>query len=265
MIARQNKNYCKEKTPKSIKTYDFSDLEKVVLVLMGDEHIGSIYYNKDEHKRILDWCYEERDPIILMGDELETATRDSVGAGIFEQDEIVQEQFEFCENLYKPFADEGLLLGIHIGNHEQRVFNHSGVNLSKMLAKNLNVNYLGAGAVSYIKVGSQKYWVYTTHGNAGSRMPHTKVKSVLDIQNMIEGMDVYGMGHLHQLSHHIKNVYTVNRKKRKIEERQIHFVLTGTFLNHWGSYAHTKNMEPARIGCPKIKLTGDAHQIRISL
>ena len=70
------------------------DVDKQTIALIGDEHIGSKYHAEDELKENLEWCYEHGVPIILMGDEMETATKTSVGAGIYEQEDIVQEQLE---------------------------------------------------------------------------------------------------------------------------------------------------------------------------
>ena len=240
------------------------DKDKVIIVPMGDEHIGSQFYDGDTHLRNVEWCYENETPIILMGDEMETATRDSVGAGVFEQDEIVQEQLEKVEKIYKPLAEKGLILGVHIGNHEARVYNHSGANLSKILAKLLNTKYLGVGAISNIKVGNQNYTLYTTHGHSGSRLPHTKIKAVLDLANMID-TDIYAMGHLHALDHHIRNMYSFDKRSKSLKEQQKHFILTGSYLNHWGGYAHVKGLEPARKGSPKIKLSGLEKRVRVSL
>ena len=240
------------------------DVDKQTIVLMGDEHIGSKFYNEDEHKRNIDWCLENSIPIILMGDELETATKTSVGAGVFEQSNIVQEQLEKCVKLYKPLADNGLILGNHVGNHEARVYKHSGTDLSKILSIMLGIKYLGVGAVTMLRVGDQTYTLYTTHGNSGARMPHTKIANVLKMQKMID-VDIYAAGHVHQLSHHVQNYYKVNKRKRTIIEAQKHYILTGSYLNHWGGYAHIMNMEPARIGSPKLKLGGLERSIRVSL
>ncbi len=240
------------------------DVDKLTLVCMGDEHIGSQFYDEDTHLENLEWCYKNKSPIILMGDTMETATKDSVGAGVFEQDEIVQEQLEKAEKIYKPLAEKGLILGNHIGNHEARVYNHSGANLSKILAKLLGIKYLGVGAISNIKVGKESYTLYTTHGHSGSRLPHTKIKAVLDLSNMID-TEIYAMGHLHALDHHIRNMYSFDKRNKKIMEKQKHFILTGSYLNHWGGYAHIKGLEPARKGSPKIKLSGLEHRIRVSL
>lgn len=254
-----------EKTRKTIRRYAFPDKEKLILVPMGDEHIGNLHYDEETHRKHVDWCGEKGAYVILMGDTLETATKTSVGAGVFEQDEIVEEQYEKACEIYQPLADAEQILGIHIGNHEMRVFKNSGANLTRMLAKQLNIPYLGLGAVTQIKVGKQNYFIYTTHGTSGARLPHTKIKSALDIQNMIEDIDVYAMGHLHALDHHVKNVYCLDKRNRQISERQIHFLLTGAYLSHWGSYAHAKNYSPARKGSPKIKLSGLEKRIRVSL
>lgn len=240
------------------------DLEKLTLVLMGDEHLGSKFYNEYEHLTNVEWCYETKTPIILMGDELETATKTSIGAGVFEQDEIVQGQLEKAVAIYKPLADEGLILGNHIGNHEARVYNNSGANLSKILSQMLGVPYLGAGAAHIFRVGNQSYTLYTTHGASGARLPHTKIANTIKMNQMIDS-EIYAQGHLHQLSHHVQNFYKINKSTRQIEEAQKHYILTGSYLDHWDSYAHTANMEPSRKGSPKLKLSGKEHRIRVSL
>jgi len=145
-----------------------------------------------------------------------------------------------------------------------RVYKHSGANLSKILAQMLDIPYLGVGAAHIIRVGGQSYTMYTTHGSSGARMPHTKIANVLKMQKMIES-EIYAAGHVHQLSHHVQNYYKINKRNKTVEEAQKHYILTGAYLHHWGSYAHVSNMEPARIGSPKLKLSGLEHRIRVSL
>jgi len=247
---------------KKLYVHDY-DKEKLTTILISDEHTGSKFSDQDTLDRNLDWCLENDCPIIHLGDMCETATKDSVGAGVHEQDVEVQRQIERSIQRYKPLADEGLLLGLHIGNHEARVYNHSGTNITRLMAQMLGVPYLGVGAVHYFRVGRERYTLYTTHGNSGARLPHTKIANAIKLSNMID-CEAYAQGHLHQLSHHVQNYYTINKSKRRIEESQKHYILTGSYLKHWGSYAHTSNMEPARIGSPKVKLSGLEHRIRVS-
>ena len=240
------------------------DQEKLVLTPMADEHIGSRYYDEDLHKRNLEWCLNNGAFLILMGDQLETATRDSVGSGVYEQEEILEQQVEHFLHLYKPLAEAELILGMHPGNHELRVYQSSGLNLTKMLSKQLGVPYFGWGKLHYFLVGNQGYSLYTTHGASGARMPHTKIKGALDLANLADA-EIYAMGHLHQLSHHVRNFYQADKRNKKVIEAEKHFLLCGSYLNHWGSYGHVKSYEPMRKGTPKIKLHGEEHIIRVSL
>ena len=237
---------------------------KAVLVPMGDSHIGSRYYDSELHREILSWCLDNHAYIIDMGDLVETATKDSVGAGVFEQTEILQGQIEEAIALYEPLAKEGLLLGMHPGNHEARVFKHSGVDITKLMAQHLGVKYFGWGKLHQFRVGQQNYLIYTTHGASGAVMPHTKIRAALRLADMVDA-DLYCHAHLHQLSHHVRNFYRADLKNKTVVEAQKHFLLTGSFLNHWGSYAHMKAYEPMRKGAPKVKLDGEKKQIRVSL
>ena len=240
------------------------DLDKLVLAFITDIHLGSKYCDRDLLRENLDWVMENDNVYVIDGgDLLETATRDSVGAGIFEQDEIVQEQLEEAKGLYKPLADSGKLLGLHRGNHEYRVFKHSGTNLTKVMAELLGVKYFGDGVLHYFQVGGENYTLYSCHGSSGAKLPHTKIKSCIDLANMVD-VEVYMMGHLHQLSHHTREFYNINKRKRTVEKGQKHFVLGGSYLSHWGSYGQMKGYEMMRKGSAKIKLHGDKHVIRVS-
>lgn len=253
-----------EQPTRKVHYHDYKNLEHLIVCPIGDEHIGSKFYAEKKHKEILEWCEKYKTPIILMGDEMECATKTSVGAGVFEQDDILQQQLERVYATYKPLADKKLVLGIHNGNHSARVFNHAGADMDKILATMLNIPYLGVGAVHIFHVGKQNYTMYTTHGSSGARLPHTKIANTIKMQTMVN-VETYCQGHLHQLSHHVQNFYDVDVRGRKIIEAQKHYVICGSFMSHWGSYAHTSGMEPARIGSPKIKLSGENHRIRVSL
>lgn len=238
--------------------------DKVELMLMGDMHIGSKYYDEKFHKKNIQRCLDRDTYIILMGDQIEAATRESVGAGVYEQSEIIDQQIEHFIDLMQPLKEKELILGMHAGNHEMRLYKSSGLDITRHMAKSLAIPYFSWGKLHYFRVGKQAYKLYTTHGASGATKPHTKIKGVIDLANLVDA-EIYAMGHLHQLSHHIRNYYAANTKNKKVEEQQKHFILTGSYLNHWGSYAHIKSMEPMRKGSPVVRLDGKEHDIRVSI
>ena len=240
------------------------DSDFIELLLIGDEHIGAKNYHSDLHKKVLESSYNDKRYIIHMGDGLETATRNSIGAGIYEQAEIIDKQVNTFQALYQPFVDEKLFLGGHPGNHEMRVFKDEGLNLTRHMYREMKARYFGIAKVSILRVGNQTYTLYTTHGSSGAQLPYTKIKGALDMEKIID-VELYAMGHVHQLSHHVRNYNKPNLRNKTLETKQKHFVLTGSYLDYWDSYAQIKNLEPARMGSPIIKLYGDEHRIKASL
>lgn len=198
--------------------------------------------------------------MIGMGDHLECATKDSIGAGVWEVEEILDRQREeFYEN-HKDLK----ILGLHIGNHEWRVYQHSGLNITKWLCEQLHCKYLGLGMLHVFYVGRQEYTIYTTHGHTYARFPHTKLKAITDLERMILA-DIYVMGHSHQLAYLIREKYIFNSFKKELELREIFYILSGSYLAHWESYAHKRGYEPLKLGSAVVTLYGEERKVEVKL
>lgn len=88
----------------------------VEVVFIGDCHYGSPQFDEPRFLSMIDYCVDNNLYVFLMGDIIEMATRDSVGAGVYEQTENGQSQFETMVDWLKPLADRNLLLGLLQGN-----------------------------------------------------------------------------------------------------------------------------------------------------
>ena len=258
----KNKGYYSGKQKLNIENFD---ADKITIIPFGDNHVGSKYHDEDLFKNHLEYVMETPDTYALfMGDNIDAGTRDSVGASVYEQTEIIDLQMERWKDLVRPLVKKGKVLGTHCGNHEDRVFKQCGVDITRLMANDLGIKYLGWTVHHLFRVGGQSYTLMSMHGSGGSRLPHTKIKAVIDRSNMSD-VEVYLMGHLHQLSHHTRNFYRVNKQRKTVEEGEKHFVLCGSYLTHWGSYAESAGYEMMRKGSPKIKLSGLEHRIKVSL
>lgn len=247
-----------------VNQLDFSDKNSVSIVLQGDPHVGSKTFDEERFKRHVNWALRHNAHWINMGDALEGATRDSVGAGVYEQTEIFEEQIDHYISLVKPLVDAGLFIGSHPGNHEDRAYKSVGIDPTKLIAKLTGTKYLGIGVLHYVRVGNQNYTLYTTHGSSGARMPHTKIKKAIDLEKMVEA-EIYAMGHLHTLSHHSRQYYEFDKRSRTLKPNERHFIITGSYLKHWGSYAHQLGLEPGKLGSAILELNGEEHAIRVKL
>lgn len=239
--------------------------KKVIIVPFGDVHYGCLHTDIKKAKETLKWISETPGVYMIgMGDLLETGTKSSVGGSVFEQSKFLQDQLEDMVSALKPLAKKGKILGLLTGNHEKRVYNEAGLDLTKIIANELGVPYFGDGVFLKLKVGKNNYTAYATHGSSSSKLPYTQIKSVLDLARFID-CDIYMMGHMHSLQHHAQSYYKVDLKDKQVKEYDKHFLITGSYLDYFDSYAESKNLIPGKKGSPKIKLHSDNKEVRVSL
>ena len=143
------------------------------VLFIGDTHLGSPQFDQQKFLNMIDYAKKHSMYVLLMGDLLEMSTRTSIGAGIYEQDLIGQSQHEQMVEWLRPLADRGLILGTHRGNHESRVYQATGVDISKALARELGIPYLADACWSRFSVGKEHYSLYTMHGRTGARFDGT--------------------------------------------------------------------------------------------
>lgn len=238
--------------------------ERPILLPLSDVHLGSPECNEELFMNNMNWAYENKNVyLILEGDLLESSTRGSVGAGVYEQKSNAGSQMERMLSILKPFTDEKRILGLTNGNHEDRIYKMSGVDISRVMASELNVPYFRNGGFFKVKVGKNNYSMYFTHGSSGAVLPWTKIKKTLDLARFIN-VDLYGMGHVHESQVHTQQYLSIDNRSNQVVKEDRYFVLTGHYLN-WEGYAQAKSLVPSKQGTPKIKLHSDNKMIRVSL
>ncbi len=238
---------------------------KVVLVPLGDIHFGHRNCDVEAFEYILKWLYEHKEAyVICMGDLLESATKDSIGAGVFEQTEFMQEQLDKMVAYLKPLADEGRIIGMLDGNHEYRIYKHSGLNPTKIMADMLKTKHFGYSINLRLVINKQSYEIHAQHGSTGAKTIQGKLKACMDTQLHTDS-ELYLMGHCHDLANYKKVYFKQNSRNKVIEEANKIFVLTGGYLRYYDGYAEMKNLLPSLLGSPKIKLHASKHQVRVSI
>ena len=234
------------------------------LLFFGDVHFGHPQCKVQEAKDMLQWALENDVYVILMGDLIEAGTRDSVGDSVYQQKLNPQKQMEEIVEWLKPLAQKNLIIGMHQGNHEYRITKATSIDITKIMAKELNIPYLGYSCWNLLRIGGQNYSMYSTHGSSGSKFKHTKLKAVMDLTQWIDA-DIIAMGHVHSIVSEPVIKQSVSLKNKTVEERKCFVVLTGSYLAWDESYAQMSNMPITKIGSPKAKLFIHRKDVHFSL
>jgi len=231
------------------------------VVFLGDVHYGSPQCDKERFLKMVKYCFEHNIYVLLMGDLIELATRHSVGSGVYEQEFAGQSQYEQMVEWLKPLAKKGLILGTLQGNHEERCYKDSGVNVSKAMARELGVRYLGDACWNVFRVGSQSYTIYSLHGRTGSKFDGTALLALERISASFFA-DLVAMGHAHKLI--TSSVVGQRVVNGSVQEFKKHLLITGGFLKYDGGYGQTLGLPPSKLGAPKVKFFSDKHDLLVS-
>ena len=237
--------------------------DRPIVLPFSDVHLGSPECNEEYFLENLQWAYDNNTYLILNGDLLEASTRTSIGAGVYEQKKHAGSQLEDMIDMLMPFAKDKRILGITNGNHEDRIYQMSGVDITRVMAHELEVPYFRNGGFFKIKVGKYNYKMYFTHGSSGASLPYTKIKKTLDLARYIN-VDLYGNGHVHDEQVHTQEYMSIDTRANQVIKEIRYFVITGHYLNYEG-YAQQKGLVPSKQGTPKIKLHSEEKMIRVSL
>lgn len=254
IIGRPIRLNCQNLICKPNKTY-------AEVIFLGDVHFGSPQCDVKRFLAMIDYCLKNKLYVFLMGDLIEFATRDSIGGGIYEQDFVGQSQYEQMVTWLKPLAKAKLILGLHAGNHEKRCYDKTGIDISKMMARELNVKYLGDACWNTFKVGKQSYTIYSLHGRTGARFDGT---ALLALERISANFfcDLICMGHTHKIVS--SSVLMQRVVGRQVVEHKKTLLITGHYLKYDGGYGQTAGLPPSKLGSPKIKFFSDKKDLFVS-
>lgn len=231
--------------------------EYVNLYPLGDLHIGSPYFDVRVLKQALERIDAERENsrIIIMGDLIESATKTSVGAGVYEQKMMPMEQINKAVEILRPYAD--LIDAVVTGNHEQRIYKMSGVDVMEHFCVKLGIpdRYLGYYGVVKYAWNKRCYNVAVWHGAGGGATTGGALNKI-EKQAAMVFADVFLMGHVHKRAATMRDLYVPDPQNNRINRITQHFVITGSALDHAGSYAEEMGLPPSTKGFPRIKLGG---------
>lgn len=247
---------------------EFSELE---IVPTGDVHYGNPMSSQKHFERHVKSISERPNRYtVLMGDLCESALKDTKG-DIYHQTYTPQEQRDYFIRMLTPIKDK--ILGMVTGNHEARIADRCGVDISRDIGMSLGVPYRAEGIILKVSFGSQTgegkdrpytYFLYATHGYGGARTAAAKSVKVERTSTYVSGCSVYMMGHDHVVNVAARvELEPDNRsfvdssgfETGKVRSRKMHLVKTNSFLK-WAGYAEMGGFAPSDLDAPIIKLAG---------
>ena len=233
---------------------------EVKLIPIGDIHLGSPQCNSELLANTIAYIRQSHAYVIGMGDYMEAATQASPGRSAFEQQLSLDCQYRLCLEFLRPIRSR--ILGLHSGNHEERLRNFADFDLVAQLCADLDCRNLGYSALQVLHVGEQSYRVHSWHGSSGAQFQHTKLAAAAKAKQVSDA-DIYLMGHVHEIGATVQRRFSVDVDGNRID-RKVVVGITGSFMDYDGGYADMKGLIPGKPGVLKLKLYSDRWDIHVS-
>jgi UDP-2,3-diacylglucosamine pyrophosphatase LpxH len=256
--------------------------EKVRIIPIGDIHFGSVSCHERKAYAMRDWCLNNENVYVVgMGDYLEGISKNdprfshkSIAPQYREDlDSILNTQRDRVIDFFKPLADEGRLLFLLEGNHEEKVREKYGYDIYGDICESLDVKRMGYSCFYRITLKPSHTGVvrpliiWAHHGYGGGKKMGASVNSLQDAMSLFEA-DIFLMGHNHKKhGNRFIKAYCTKRGKSNISHRVIIAARTGTFSKTYvqGSttYAEKAGYPPVDLGVVKItaRIRGEGHKL----
>ena len=190
-------------------------------------------------------------------------------ASWMEKSNIVDSQRRRCAEIFAPLKEQGQLIAVGTGNHEEEIHRRHNDDIGRNLCRDMNVPY--AGYQSYIVLKfimsgktTHSIVIHSWHGAGSAQTEGARLMRLVRLVNDIQA-DIYLMGHLHTMTS-----YTPDRlvyRSGKIKSVKLAATICGSWLKTYNqpdpgeiqdpTYGEEKGYKPARIGCPIIRIEPD--------
>ena len=237
-------------------------LEQAKIHFVSDLHIGDAHCDDIGIKARLDAIKADPEAfIILGGDLMDTATRNSIG-DTYTQTLSPMRQIEYSVKLFEPLKDK--IIAMIPGNHEERVYRLDGIDTTAIVAAELGLTekYSETTAILFIHLGKRQrgrqgpvcYTVYITHGSGGGRKAGGKINRLIDYCQIAD-TDAYIVGHVHSPAVLRASFFRPDPYHNKVTQVEKIFINTAASLD-FGGYADRQGYSPASKVSPVLYLSG---------
>ncbi len=240
--------------------HDLGDHDHAYVVPLSDLHEGHPNCDKPKFRGYRDWILGRDNAFATIGgDMMDCVLLNSPGSR-YEATMSPDDQMESVIVELRPLAEAKKILIIVGGNHEERISRDAGIDVCRIIARELKVPYVKDMACLALRVGKLRngkkaaYTVGITHGVGGGRTQGGKA-AALERFGGVGCWDIYIMGHVHSMTTFQRLHMVPDLQNGNIIKKKQTFVSSGSYLGY-GDYGARGMFSPAKLGSPRIRLSG---------
>ena len=226
-------------------------------------HVGSRATDYGLLSNYFQWLHEKGNRYFFgMGDYMDMNVPTHMPKTMWQQLYDPTHQIQMlCNNLERS---KDRIIGLLTGNHELRIQALTSINVVEdILIPKLGLDsdkYFGISKILNLRVGSEEYYIFATHGYGNSRNPLHHVKKIENNLGMW-GVDLIAVAQTHDLMvYHAEPRIGIDRDRDMIVYHAPTYIRTGSFLRYEG-YPEQKILRPKRLGSMIVRFYAGEHRM----
>lgn len=223
------------------------------VALLYDLHYGHAKHRREKLQSYVDWI--QRSPnvyAILGGDLMENA----IDRGMqYDQDVQPHSQLDELTAILAPIAHK-ILFSVP-GNHEERTFKATGIDVAKVLADKLEVPYFSGPVFCSILANGHKWTIFAQHGRGNSQTKGGKMNMASRPASFVNNVDFIVCGHVHDRVSEAQTIIVEDPANCRLIYKNQWVVIAPSFLGWMDTYAYRAGYRPPSLGGVAIYLYED--------
>jgi predicted phosphodiesterase len=245
------------------------EFKSIKVLALSDFHIGDSLCNLKLIRQVLEDVKNSPNTfIILNGDLMNNGIKNSVSS-VYDEELTPTEQILRLCDLLEPVKDR--ILVIHPGNHEWRTYKEDGVDIIRLVARQLGIEdrfsdgwwylYLTFGLNEKKRDRPMMYTITGVHGYGGGRKNGGKINNLVEMSDKVIA-DVYVMGHTHTPIMTRNSIFMPDYQHKTLVQKDKYYLMTNSFLEY-GGYGEQYGFTPSTNEHQEMILDGTKKLIKI--
>lgn len=243
--------------------------KSIELLVLADYHYADPHSDHDAIRKDIDYVNSHENAYcVLAGDLLDCALKSSLGDAYVNLSPM--EELTAMMDLLQPISHK-ILCAVG-GNHEARHYRTNGVDMTRLLMRQLGIEdrYSPDTAVLFLRFGKGSagthhsrpilYTIYLTHGSGGGRKEGGKIQRLADYAQIVDS-DIYVCGHTHLPASFKTGFARPSAANNSITYCTKLYVNCAAKLS-FGGYGDTGGYKVPCIDTPHILLSGEVKDMR---
>lgn len=243
------------------------EYQNIKIISLSDMHIGDSLCNLKLIRSVLDDIKNSDNTfVILNGDLINNSIKNSVSS-IYDEVLSPMESIAKLTNLLEPIKDK--ILVIHPGNHEWRSYKEDGIDIVRLVARQLGIEdrFSDGWWYLYLTFGMNNkgrgttYRITGIHGYGGGRKNGGKINNLVEMSDKVVA-DIYVMGHTHTPIITRNSIYMPDDQHKSLVKLDKYYLMTNSFLEY-GGYGEQYGFTPSTTEHQEMILSGSKKQIKL--